>query len=132
MPQQAFVLWFAEDANTNLGSLNALLGQGWRVAMASPMSGTGETGQETPQSPFPYSRAAVVLSRGDDDDGPEQAFVLWFGDDGNNNLAALNALLGNRWKVTRLVALSGTGEHGPETPQSPFPHSRALAVLRRS
>jgi hypothetical protein len=132
MTQQAFVLWFAEDANTNLGSLNALLGQGWRVAFASPMSGTGESGQETPQSAFPYCRAAVVLSRSSDHDDEEQAFVLWFGDDGNTNLAQLNALLGDRWNVTRLLALSGTGEHGPETPQSAFPYSRALAVLKRS
>jgi hypothetical protein len=95
------------------------------------MSGSGETGQETGQSAFPYSRAAVVLTRSEGA-AAEQAFVLWFGDDGANNLPQLNALLGNRWNVTRLLALSGTGEHGPETPQSGFPYGRALAVLQRS
>jgi hypothetical protein len=130
MAQQVFVLWFADDGQTNLGNLNAMLDQGWRVAMASPMSGTGESGQETPQSVFPYSRAAVVLSR-EGQRAAQSAFVLWFGDDGNTNLAQLNALLGAGWDVGRLVALSGTGEHGPETPQSTFPYSRALAILER-
>jgi len=131
MAQQVFVLWFADDAQTNLGNLNALLGQGWRVAMASAMSGTGESGQETPQSAFPYSRAALVLAR-EGHRGDQSAFVLWFGDDGHTNLGQLNAMLGAGWEVGRLVAMSGTGEHGPETPQSTFPYSRALAVLERS
>jgi hypothetical protein len=130
MAQQAFVLWFADDGNTNLGALNALLGQGWRVKLATPMSGTGETGQETPQSPFPYSRAALALVR--DSDHDQQAFVLWFADDGNTNLGALNGMLGQNWNIAQLVAMSGGGEHGPETPQSPFPYSRALAILQRS
>jgi hypothetical protein len=131
MAQQAFVLWFADDGNTNLGSLNTLLGQGWRVALASPLSGSGETGQETGQSAFPYSRAAVVLTPSAGA-AAERAFVLWFGDDGANNLAQLNGLLSGGWNVTRLLALSGTGEHGPETPQSGFPYGRALAVLQRA
>jgi len=61
--QQAFVLWFADDGNTNLGALNNVLDQGWRVRLATPMSGTGETGQETPPSSFPYSRALAILQR---------------------------------------------------------------------
>lgn len=61
----------------------------------------------------------------------QRAFVLWFADDGNTNLAALNALLGQGWGVTNLCAMSGTGEHGNDTPQSPFPYSRALVVLQR-
>src|SRR5688500_19695384 len=116
MTQQAFVLWFADDGNTNLGTLNNLLGQGWRVKLATPMSGTGETGQETPQSPFPYSRAALALSR--DGGHDQQAFVLWFADDGNTNLQQLNGVLNQNWNISQLVAMSGGGEHGPETPQS--------------
>lgn len=130
MTQRAFVLWFADDGNTNLGTLNNLLGQGWRVKLATPMSGTGETGQETPQSPFPYSRAAVALSR--DGGRDQQAFVLWFADDGNTNLQQLNGVLDQNWNISQLVAMSGGGERGPETPQSAFPYSRALAILQRS
>jgi hypothetical protein len=128
MPHRAFVLWFADEGNTNLGALNALL-TGRHVDFVSPMSGTGEQGGETPQSPFPYSRATVIV-----DDGAtaqQRAFVLWFADDGNTNLAALNGLLGQGWAVVRLCAMSGTGEHGNDTPQSPFPYSRALLVLQR-
>lgn len=128
MSQQAFVLWFADDGNTNLAGLNALLSQGRNVVMASPMSGTGEEGAETPQSPYPYSRAAVILAPGG---FTQQAFVLWFADDGNTNLPGLNALLGAGWNVAILVAMSGTGEHGSDTPGSPFPYSRALVVLQR-
>jgi len=29
------------------------------------------------------------------------------------------------------TAMSGTGEHGPDTPQSFFPYSRALVILQR-
>lgn len=129
MAEQAFVLWFADDGNTNLGALNALLGN-QQVTFLSPMSSTGEQGGETPQSPFPYSRAAIVL-------GPktskvtQQAFVLWFADDGNTNLSALNTLLGGGWSVAQLAAMSGTGEHGNDTPQSPFPYSRAAVILQR-
>jgi hypothetical protein len=130
MTQQAFVLWFADDGNTNLGALNNLLGQGWRVRLATPMSGSGETGQETPQSPFPYSRAALALSQ--DGRHEQRAFVLWFADDGDTNLQQLNGLLGQDWEISQLVAMSGGGERGPETPQSSFPYSRALAVLQRS
>src|SRR3954447_10124751 len=111
MTQQAFVLWFADDGNTNLAALNGLLDQGWRIRLATPMSGTAETGQETPQSPFPYSRAALALAR---DRGHEQrAFVLWFADDGNTNLPQLNGMLGQNWDIAQLVAMSGGGEHGP-------------------
>lgn len=128
MAQQAFVLWFADDGSTNLGALNALLGQSWRVRLATPMSGTGETGQETPQSPFPYSRAALALS--EDGGHDQQAFVLWFADEGNTNLPQLNNLLSQNWSIALLVPMSGSGEHGSETPQSVFPYSRALAVLQ--
>jgi hypothetical protein len=128
MAQQAFVLWFSEDHN-NLGDLNNLLGQGLRVRRATAMSGTGETGPETPQSQFPYSRAAVVLS--DDDGRDQQAFVLWFGDTGSTSLPQLNALLAQDWEVAQLYPMSGTGERGPETPQSAWPYSRALAILER-
>ena len=136
MTQQAFVLWFADDGNTNLAALNGLLDQGWRVRLATPMSGTAETGQETPQSPFPYSRAALALGRdgghGGGNGHGQKAFVLWFADDGNTNLPQLNGMLGQNWNIAQLVAMSGGGEHGPETPQSVFPYSRALAVLQRS
>ena len=128
MSQQAFVLWFADDGNTNLATLNSLLNQGRRVVLASAMSGTGEAGSETPQSPFPYSRAAVILTDGSD--MSQQAFVLWFADDGNTNLASLNLLL-QSWGIVSLTAMSGTGEDGPDTPQSPFPYSRALVILQR-
>jgi hypothetical protein len=65
MQQQAFILWFgdAAAANNNLAALNQLLSQGWKVIMVSPMSGTGERGNETPQSQFPYSRAVVIMQR---------------------------------------------------------------------
>jgi hypothetical protein len=129
MSQQAFVLWFADAGNTNLGALNALLNQARRVVFTSAMSGTGETGSETPQSPFPYSRAAVALSDGST--VSQQAFVLWFADDGNTNLSSLNALLQANWGIVSLTAMSGTGEHGPDTPQSSFPYSRALVILQR-
>jgi hypothetical protein len=129
MAQRAFVVWFADAGNTNLASLNGLLSQGMQVVLASPMSGTGEQGAETPQSPFPYSRAAVVLAPGGG--VTQQAFVLWFGDDGNTNLGDLNALLNGGWNVVILTAMSGTGEHGSDTPQSLFPYSRALAILQR-
>jgi hypothetical protein len=126
MAQQAFVLWFADDGNTNLADLNALLGQGWSVRDAVALSGSGEQGPETPQSPFPYSRALVLL---EDTAAAQRAFVLWFADDGDTNLANLNALLGAGRVVVRMSSMSGTGEHGGETPQSPFPYGRALVVL---
>jgi hypothetical protein len=128
MAQHAFVLWFADDGNTNLAALNALL-SGRHVALVTPMSGTGEQGGETPQSQFPYSRAAVIV----DDGAPatQRAFVLWFADDGNTNLGALNSLLGSGWHVVQITAMSGTGEHGNDTPQSPFPYSRAVVVLQQ-
>ena len=63
MAQQAFVLWFGDTGNTNLAELNQLLNQGWKVVSVTPMSGTGERGNETPQSHFPYSRAVVILER---------------------------------------------------------------------
>lgn len=129
MAQQVFVLWFADDGNTNLATLNGLLGGGWFVTQVTPMSGTGETGGETPQSPFPYSRAALALE--DAGAGTQRAFVLWFGDEGNTNRGALNALLGQGWRVHLLAAMSGTGEHGPDTPQSGFPYSRAVVILRQ-
>src|SRR5882757_7811724 len=129
MSQQAFVLWFADDGNTNLSTLNALLNQGRRVVFTSAMSGTGETGAETPQSSFPYSRAAVVVSDGSA--VSQQAFVLWFADDGNTNLSSLNALLQANLSIVSLTAMSGTGEHGPDTTQSSFPYSRALVILQR-
>jgi hypothetical protein len=93
------------------------------------MSGTAEGGSETPQSPFPYSRAAVIVTDGST--VSQQAFVLWFADDGNTNLSSLNLLLQANWGVVSLTAMSGTGEHGPDTPQSSFPYSRALVILQR-
>ncbi len=72
MAQRAFVLFHSED-HSNIGELNNLLAQGMRVKRASAMSGTGETGPETPQSAFPYSRAAVVLS---DESGREQQHLF--------------------------------------------------------
>jgi hypothetical protein len=61
--QEAFVLYFADEGNTNLSALNSKLSEGYQVVTISPMSGTGESGSETPQSPFPYSRALVILSK---------------------------------------------------------------------
>ena len=61
--QEAFVLYFADEGNTNLSALNSKLSEGYQVVTISPMSGTGESGSETPQSPFPYSRAVVILSK---------------------------------------------------------------------
>ncbi|MDY7003159.1 MAG: hypothetical protein SWX82_04110 [Cyanobacteriota bacterium] len=61
--QEAFVLYFADTGHTNLSDLNSKLSQGYQVVTISPMSGTGESGTETPQSPFPYSRAVVILSK---------------------------------------------------------------------
>jgi hypothetical protein len=29
-----------------------------------------------------------------------------------------------------MSAMSGTGEHGPDTPQSPFPYSREVVILQ--
>jgi hypothetical protein len=130
MAQEAFILWFADEGATNLSALNSRLTGGRQVVFASAMSGTGEEGNETPQSPFPYSRATVVLDQGTAGVAQE-AFVLWFADDGATNLGALNGLLAQNWRIVNLVAMSGTGEHGGETPQSPFPYSRALAVLQR-
>jgi hypothetical protein len=128
MAQHVFVLWFADDGSTNLSALNTMLSQGYRVIHATPMSGTGEQGNETPQSPFPYSRAAIVLQQVA---GPiQRAFVLWFGDDGSTNLAALNGMLTGSTSVETIVAMSGTGEHGSETPQSPFAYSRALVIMQ--
>jgi hypothetical protein len=129
MAQRAFVLFHSED-HSNIGELNNLLAQGMRVKRASAMSGTGETGPETPQSAFPYSRAAVVLS--DESGRDQQAFVLWFGDTGSTSLPQLNALLAQDWDVAQLLPMSGTGERGPETPQSTWPYSRALVILERS
>ena len=65
MAQKAFILWFgdAQPASNNLAALNQLLDQGWKVANVSPMSGTGERGDETPESKFPYSRALVILEK---------------------------------------------------------------------
>jgi hypothetical protein len=65
MAQQAFILWFGDSANShnNLAALNQLLNQGWIVLSVSPMSGTGERGNETPESSFPYSRAVVILNK---------------------------------------------------------------------
>lgn len=128
MAQQAFVLYWGDNVNTNLGDLNNLLGSGQRVVMASPMSGTGATGP-TSQSQWPYSRAALIL---DATGGPAQtALVLWFADTGNTNLGDLNNLLSQNWQIAQLIALSGTGEKGGETPGSPFPYSRALAILHQ-
>ena len=61
--QQAFVLYvttFSDDddevvRDSNLDELNALLGSGWRVAQATPMSGHGEDDDET--------RCLVILER---------------------------------------------------------------------
>jgi hypothetical protein len=130
--QQAFVLWFADEpGNTNLAALNLLLEERWNVVMASPMSGTGEQGPETPESPYPYSRAVVILQPGNASQ-IQKALVLWFADGpGNTNLATLNGLLAAGWNVVTLVSMSGTGEHGGETPGSPFPYSRALVILQR-
>ena len=63
MAQKAFVLYFADTGNTNLAQLNTELTAGWKVVDVTSMSGTGETGPATPQSPFPYSRALVVLEK---------------------------------------------------------------------
>ena len=63
MTQQAFVLWFGDDGNNNLGALNQLLYEGWKVVSVTSMSGTGERGNETPQSHFPYSRAVVIVEK---------------------------------------------------------------------
>jgi hypothetical protein len=65
MAQQAYILWFGDSgaAHNNLASLNQQLSQGWKVVSVTPMSGTGERGNETPQSPFPYSRAVVILEK---------------------------------------------------------------------
>jgi hypothetical protein len=65
MAQQAFILWFGDSGSqhNNLAALNQLLNQGWGVLSVTPMSGTGERGNETPQSPFPYSRAVVILNK---------------------------------------------------------------------
>lgn len=65
MAQQAFILWFgdAQPASNNLAALNTQLNQGWKVAKVSAMSGTGEQGNETPESKFPYSRALVILEK---------------------------------------------------------------------
>jgi cytolysin (calcineurin-like family phosphatase) len=65
MQQQAFILWFGDAgaACNNLAALNQLLNQGWKVVSVTPMSGTGERGNETPQSKFPYSRAVVIMQR---------------------------------------------------------------------
>jgi hypothetical protein len=65
MAQQAFILWWGDAGNTNnnLAALNQLLAKGWKVVLMTPMSGTGERGNETPQSAFPYSRAALILEQ---------------------------------------------------------------------
>jgi hypothetical protein len=65
MAQQAFILWFGDAgaSNNNLVALNQQLNQGWKVVNVTPMSGTGERGNETPQSQFPYSRAVVILEK---------------------------------------------------------------------
>jgi len=65
MAQQAFILWWGDSgaANNNLAALNSQLSQGWKVMNVTPMSGTGERGNETPQSAFPYSRAVVVMEK---------------------------------------------------------------------
>ena len=61
--QQAFVLYFADTGHTNLPELNSELSQGYQVVSVTPMSGTGETGHNTPNSDFPFSRAVVILSK---------------------------------------------------------------------
>ena len=53
--QQAFILYmttFTDDddeviRDSNLDALNAMLGKGWQVAQATPMSGHGEDDDET-------------------------------------------------------------------------------------
>ena len=61
----------------------------------------------------------------------QEAFVLWFGDDGNTNLATLNSKLTGSASVYKLVSMSGSNEQGPETPQSSFPYSRALVIIEQ-
>lgn len=68
--QQAFVLYFADDLQTNVYELNTLLAKGWSVVSVAPMSGSGETRQPEEirtvmMSPFPYSRSLVILSHAD-------------------------------------------------------------------
>jgi hypothetical protein len=128
MTQQAFVLYFADDGDTNLGSLNNLLSSGWRVSKVSPMSSTGELGDNTPGSPFPYSRAVLAL---DDSHhgGDQEAHIIWFAEPNSTNLNNVNQRLQTGLEVVSLTALSGHGELGPNTPQSQFPYSRALAIL---
>jgi|GEM_PF-6562132 len=62
--QQAFILYsttFANDEgevtrDSNLDQLNKLLNKGWKISMATPMSGHGEDDDET--------RCLVVLDKG--------------------------------------------------------------------
>ncbi len=63
MQQEVFVLYFADDGHTNLPELNSKLSGGYQVVSVTPMSGTGETGSQTPNSDFPYSRAVLVLGK---------------------------------------------------------------------
>lgn len=127
MSQQVFVLYFAEDGDTNLAALNNLLSSGWSVSRVSPMSGTGELGNNTPGSDFPYSRAILALDDGDHHK-TQEASIVWFGDTGSTNLNTVNQRLGAGRDVVSLTALSGTGELGPNTPQSQWPYSRALVI----
>ncbi|GAA4900810.1 hypothetical protein EV188_104378 [Actinomycetospora succinea] len=127
LSQQVFVLYFAEDADTNLGTLNTLLSSGWSVAKVSAMSGTGELGDNTPGSLFPYSRAVLALDDGNHHK-TQEASVVWFADTASTNLNSVNQRLGTGREVVSLTALSGTWELGPNTPQSQFPYSRALVI----
>jgi hypothetical protein len=126
--QQAYVLYWGDDVNTNLAGLNTLLATGQSVVMASPMSGTGED-SPTPQSQWPYSRAIIFLEA---TGGPQEtAVVLWFANTGQTNLTDLNNILNNGWRVDQVVAMSGTGETGGKVAGNPFPYSRALVILRQ-
>lgn len=127
MSQQVFVLYFADDGDTNIADLNNLLSSGWSVSKVSPMSGTGELGNNTPGSDFPYSRAILAL---DDEHHhkTQEASIVWFAETNSTNLNIVNQRLGTGREVVSLTALSGTGELGPNTPQSQFPYSRALVI----
>jgi hypothetical protein len=127
LSQQVFVLYFADDGDTNLADLNKFLSNGWSVAKVSPMSGTGELGENTPGSLFPYSRAILALEDKDHHKAQE-ASVVWYADTASTNLNSVNQRLGTGREVVSLTALSGTWELGPNTPQSQFPYSRALVI----
>lgn len=148
MAMQAFVFWFGDDQHNNLKALNDLLND-HRVVLVSPMSGTGEQGQDTATSVIaPLCRAAIVVRPALPTDLPEKAQLLWFADETSSNLDAFNkelsmpGLQGAHWQVTNLVALSGNGapEHPGRAPVHPpgtlppqaqpvRPRSCALATL---